>query len=602
MSDTGPRPAVGANDLELLRHFEPILRFTLGESFFPMSVSNYLGAAAHVRRRGEIDSVLAVAGELSELSLASDLMAADGAREFVTVAGAGDPERVTDLFMRSGGQAVGFRRGAGRLARVGYASRIVDALFSLVLLARGRVPGTLARRAVQRYGLVGGGGHPYYGRVVRTETWTVLQYWFFYAFNDWRSGFNGANDHEADWEQVLVYCYADADGRVNPRWVAYAQHDYEGRDLRRRWDDAEELELVGDHPVVNAGAGSHASYFRAGEYLAEQELGLPGPIKSIVNGFSRLLRGSRGRHEQRMLPIAFVDFARGDGLQIGPGCDRTWSPVLLDETQTWVSSYRGLWGLSVEDPFEGEDAPAGPMFNRDGTVRRSWADPVAFAELDTVPPPSQELELLSKREAVILTRGAELEGAIPDLERRLAAAGAEKSHLVNAPSPTSTDELTQLRSELTALYDERAQGVLRLGALRQRGEVLRGGHDDPPQAHLRRVATPAPAGASVVGRLLEAWAAISIGLLLLALVTVLLLAPDFGLLAACAVIAAFVFVESVLQRGVTDLIVTSTRIMAFAAGVVLAVAYWQPAVIATAIAAGLFVIRENVAELVRAAR
>ena len=74
-------------------------------------------------------------------------------------------------------------------------------------VARGRVPGSLARRAVLRYRALSTDAdtHPYYGRVVRTATWTALQYWFFYAFNDWRSGFNGANDHEADWEQVLVY-------------------------------------------------------------------------------------------------------------------------------------------------------------------------------------------------------------------------------------------------------------------------------------------------------------------------------------------------------------------------------------------------------------
>src|SRR4029450_12184720 len=37
-----------------------------------------------------------------------------------------------------------FRAGRGRLARVGYVSRFADALFSFVLLTRGRVPGTTA--------------------------------------------------------------------------------------------------------------------------------------------------------------------------------------------------------------------------------------------------------------------------------------------------------------------------------------------------------------------------------------------------------------------------------------------------------------------------
>ena len=50
---------------------------------------------------------------------------------------------------REGGDAHedNFRVGTGRLARVGYASRIVDALFRVALLARGRVPGDAAAAA-----------------------------------------------------------------------------------------------------------------------------------------------------------------------------------------------------------------------------------------------------------------------------------------------------------------------------------------------------------------------------------------------------------------------------------------------------------------------
>ena len=43
------------------------------------------------------------------------------------------------------------------------------------------------------------------GAVVRDSGYTVLQYWFFYAYNDWRSRVFGVNDHEADWEQVTIY-------------------------------------------------------------------------------------------------------------------------------------------------------------------------------------------------------------------------------------------------------------------------------------------------------------------------------------------------------------------------------------------------------------
>jgi len=65
----------------------------------------------------------------------------------------------------------------------------------------------------------------YQGRVVRQSGWTICQYWFFFAYNPWRSGFHGVNDHESDWEMISVYLYEDA-GELKPEWAAYASHDF----------------------------------------------------------------------------------------------------------------------------------------------------------------------------------------------------------------------------------------------------------------------------------------------------------------------------------------------------------------------------------------
>ena len=106
--------------------------------------------------------------------------------------------------------------------------------------------------------------YTYYGRVTRQNGWTILQYWFFFCFNSWRSGFHGVNDHESDWEMVTIYLYEEG-GELIPEWAAYASHDFKGDDLRRRWDDHAELKIAElSHPVIFAGAGSHASYFRLG--------------------------------------------------------------------------------------------------------------------------------------------------------------------------------------------------------------------------------------------------------------------------------------------------------------------------------------------------
>ena len=177
MSMTDPRPRIDGADLDLLRAFEPVVRYTAGESFLPMSVETYVAAAVLMRSRDEDDDLLAERGSIAAGSLTDQLEKGANERDYLTVAGVREEAR----------QAVGFRHLGGRLARVGYLSRLVDALFSMSLLARGRVPGSLARRSVAEYRALAASGttHPYYGRVVRTGTWTALQYWFFYAFNDW---------------------------------------------------------------------------------------------------------------------------------------------------------------------------------------------------------------------------------------------------------------------------------------------------------------------------------------------------------------------------------------------------------------------------------
>jgi len=137
---------------------------------------------------------------------------------------------------------------------------------------------------------------------------------------------------------LCIYCSEkeDTDGAalpedcLTPEWVAYASHDFSGDDLRRRWDDPEVEKLIdtqgNSHPVVYAGAGSHASYFNKGEYLAELELPFLSPLVRLAdflqNVWVKVLRQATGTGQAsdfNFFRIPFVDYARGDGLSIGPG-------------------------------------------------------------------------------------------------------------------------------------------------------------------------------------------------------------------------------------------------------------------------------------------
>ena len=97
--------------------------------------------------------------------------------------------------------------------------------------------------------------------------------------------------------------------------------------------------------------------------------------------------------------------------------------------------------------------------------------------------------------------------------------------------------------------------------------------------------------------MLELWAALSIGLLLIGLVVTLLVAPKYGFVAATLLIAAFIFVESVLRGTVVALVTTVSVALALIASVILAIHFWVPLVIAGALVAGVFVIAQNLREL-----
>lgn len=159
----------------------------------------------------------------------------------------------------------------------------------------------------------------------------VLQYWFWYYFNDWN------NTHESDWEMMQIVFTATSPEEAlatEPDMVGFAQHA--GGELAD-WDDAK-LTRDGNHPIVRPSAGSHGTYFGRDIYVGWGEGG---------TGF---------------------------------GCDNTSSPVrrvpltpvLLPDTAeatgslAWVS-FEGRWGERRSWEFNG---PTGP------SAKLRWTDPI----------------------------------------------------------------------------------------------------------------------------------------------------------------------------------------------------------------------------------
>ena len=102
-------------------------------------------------------------------------------------------------------------------------------------------------QALANYGQVTDHTPTYYYKITKPEDtagyWSI-QYWYFYAYNDFYTNHGGANDHEGDWECVHLFFSEEE----RPRWAVYSSHGGSGQENRRSWQSTE-LKLEGEHPT-----------------------------------------------------------------------------------------------------------------------------------------------------------------------------------------------------------------------------------------------------------------------------------------------------------------------------------------------------------------
>ena len=281
----------------------------------------------------------------------------------------------------------------------------------------------------------------YYGRVLREtdkadNQWTILQYHFFYAFNDWRLAANGMNHHEGDWEMTAVYLKNDS-----PHAVLFSQH---GAGNIEKWETTNKaLDKQGDettHPVVYVALGSHANYSQP-EVIRSPSMYKPGSLQRIlfnVDGWIHYIfmfinpsqkarqiaiKELQAKRTHFLAQDAFIymrdeadhyvvslpmEIASGDGFRLGAQGDnlregvvksssylkrvmsdrkttrpkvKEWGRVLLNPEPEWVQ-YKGLWG--VKSMLKEESGPPGPKWDRPikdqpgVNERKRWSKPLEW--------------------------------------------------------------------------------------------------------------------------------------------------------------------------------------------------------------------------------
>lgn len=502
------------SDLELLRRHVPVVRFDSRELFFPIPVDGYIRASSLLDADG---TDLGGPGELEEKQL--DRRLPDGSYlRFVS-------EAERRAVVRAEVRRVARRLFGPRLGRVGLFGRILDALFLLSLFFRPTTPRLTTVAAALKVERLGLQSRPVvYGRVVEESGWLVLHYAYFYAMNDWRSSYRGLNDHEADWEQAWVLC--DPVDQT-PVWVVASSHENRGPDLRRHWDDPE-CQRIGQRPVLYAGAGSHAFFFRPGDYVTRIDVAGLRWLLRLQRWIQQGLRITDLAAERGLGPalgVPFVDTATGDGREIAD-----WRIEPLDSDRPSIGAFRGLWGLDTGDPTNGERGPSGPKFDRDGKIRQSWADPIGFAGLHGTSPPAAASP---DRRLTIIDR------TLDELEREITSTS---SLLRLSPETAAPSQFQRESRRLSDLYRQRTE------LEDHRARLLAGEWTVPGRrAHLSNPAVPLEPPASA-GWLLALWAAGSVPLLL-ASVAALFLLNSFGLSTLfLATAAGFPILEQLVRR------------------------------------------------------
>lgn len=170
----------------------------------------------------------------------------------------------------------------------------------------------------------------------------VLQYWYFYAMNNWAEH-GGRNNHEGDWESVFVFLDEETE---DPKYVAFSSHLNDGfpnpelfqnRSVRKEWNN---LETNGYKINSYVALGSHANYEKNKNYF----LGV-GTDQTSTEG--RIITSS----------------------------------LLSDISTKFWSEFKGFWG--TQSGQWGSDGPQGPKFI-DLTGQFRYSEPVEWAGLDNI--------------------------------------------------------------------------------------------------------------------------------------------------------------------------------------------------------------------------
>jgi hypothetical protein len=242
------------------------------------------------------------------------------------------------------------------------------------------------------------------------------------------------------------------------------------------------------------------------------------------------------------------------------------------------------------------------MYNRDKTVARAWYDPVGWAGLDKVSPPPETVEAVLAQRQDIVARCGTLRTEIGEKSRELRKLGAGlsamrgRSHL-DVPRAQGTSRVAELSGEIDRLKARLATDEAVSESLLEYAGRLENGEKDPARAHIGRAHTPASEDELRTSRVAEAWAAVSVSLMIISFVAIALFERQHLISMLVFSIAFFAFVEAGFRGRLVNLVSSANVGLAVVATLVLLYEFFWQLVVATVLVVGIYVLWDNLREL-----
>ncbi|MEZ4200525.1 MAG: hypothetical protein R3B69_02970 [Candidatus Paceibacterota bacterium] len=299
---------------DLLLQYEPVLYFHEDEDYFPMNVEAFVEGSGLWDSRGVLPDVELISrGEGNALILDTLATTTDTSDWYLAFSSDEAGEYDVDA-AKARYQAL---RASGKATSTYYAIETRDS---------------------------------YIDSLGETHEFIVLQYWYFYAMNNWREK-GGFNNHEGDWESVFVFLDVETE---EPLYVAFSAHHNDGSDtvvsesVRRKWNN-EDLNYKKTNVETYVSLGSHAVYNQMGVHPT----------------------------------LTSDDQALGNGQFFS---STTWRKryVLSTSSVGWSNLFEGKFGTDRSfDLLNGESGPQGPYYSNISGIRR-FHEPVKWAGIDQI--------------------------------------------------------------------------------------------------------------------------------------------------------------------------------------------------------------------------